>query len=92
MMHQEVYSERSYLRHARQIREAMLCVDAHCAYCREPVDLNNSSLDHKTPKSRGGTNSLSNLVLACRRCNRFKGSLTVAELQDKMRAGLMRVA
>jgi 5-methylcytosine-specific restriction endonuclease McrA len=92
MMHQGIFSERNYQRHARQIREAMSCVDPFCAYCREPVTLDNSSLDHKIPKSRGGANTLSNLVLACRRCNRWKGALTVEEMQDRLSRGLFRVA
>jgi len=32
-----------------------------------------------TPKSRGGTNRICNLVLACVECNREKGSLTAEE-------------
>lgn len=33
---------------------------------------NDVSLDHKTPKCRGGTNELDNLVAACRKCNSDK--------------------
>ena len=39
----------------------------------------NSSLDHVIPRSKGGTNRLSNLVLACCECNQAKGSLSVEE-------------
>ena len=33
-------------------------------------------LDHRTPKSLGGGNSIDNLVLSCRRCNRDKSATT----------------
>ena len=35
--------------------------------------------DHVIPKSRGGSNSLDNLVLACRLCNTEKGAKTADE-------------
>lgn len=48
-----------------------------CAYCgAEGVPL---QVEHIVPKSRGGTNRVSNLTLACRKCNERKGSLTAAE-------------
>lgn len=31
------------------------------------------SIDHKTPKSKGGSDDLSNLLLTCRKCNQRKG-------------------
>jgi len=32
-----------------------------------------TTVDHKLPLSRGGTNDLTNLVGACRRCNEARG-------------------
>ena len=53
-----------------------------CAYCdADNVDLN---LDHIIPKSRGGSSSLSNLVLSCYECNLIKGNLLPHEIHDKM--------
>lgn len=37
------------------------------------------TVDHVMPLSRGGSNELNNLVLACRSCNCRKGTLTVDE-------------
>lgn len=34
------------------------------------------TIDHLKPLSRGGTNELSNLVLACSKCNGTKGDMT----------------
>jgi 5-methylcytosine-specific restriction endonuclease McrA len=43
-----------------------------CAYCRaENIPL---EVEHIKPKSRGGSNRVSNLTLACRPCNQAKGN------------------
>ena len=48
-----------------------------CAYCgAENVPL---EVEHITPKSRGGSNRVSNLTLACVPCNQRKGNMTAAE-------------
>lgn len=38
-----------------------------------------ATIDHRLPKSRGGTNHLDNLVLACGPCNRAKQDRTLEE-------------
>ena len=48
-----------------------------CAYCGAtdiPLEI-----EHIVPKSRGGSNRVSNLTLACNACNTEKGSQTAAE-------------
>ena len=57
-------------------RLALLEEDPHC-HCE--VDNNNSSIDHKQPRSKGGDNSWENTVLACKHCNRLKDDLTYEE-------------
>ncbi len=48
-----------------------------CAYCgKTGVKL---EVEHLIPKSRGGTNRVDNLTLACRRCNLKKGDKTASE-------------
>lgn len=48
-----------------------------CAYCgRSGLPL---EIDHIVPRSRGGTDRVSNLTLACRECNQEKGNRTAAE-------------
>ena len=53
-----------------------------CIYCgADNVPLN---IDHVIPKSKGGSNRVSNLVLACVQCNQTKGSRSLEEfLKDK---------
>ena len=49
--------------------------DFKCVYCgRNPRDHETTlEIEHVHPKSKGGTDSLENLVTACRECNAGKG-------------------
>lgn len=62
----------------------------HCYYCG--ADLRapgvEATLDHRVPRSRGGTDVRSNLVPACRECNAAKGCLTVEEYRERVRERL----
>jgi len=49
----------------------------HCAYCqREGIPF---ELDHILPKSRGGSDRVSNLALSCHDCNQAKADRTARE-------------
>jgi 5-methylcytosine-specific restriction endonuclease McrA len=48
-----------------------------CAYCRGHETA--FELDHICPRSRGGSNRVSNLALACHACNTAKGDQTAQE-------------
>jgi hypothetical protein len=50
-----------------------------CLYCDNPVDLEDMAVDHGLPRSRGGSNDLSNLVCACHPCNTAKRTQTTEE-------------
>lgn len=54
-----------------------------CAYRGEagPVQV-----DHRTPLTRGGANSIDNIIPACRKCNTEKGQLTEAEFRARLAA------
>jgi len=58
-----------------------------CAYCHLPTtDL---EPDHVIPLSKGGSNSITNVVPACRSCNSDKRDLTLADWYvDRARRGL----
>lgn len=47
-----------------------------CFYCGSVERI---EIDHVMPLSRGGTHSIGNLVSACLKCNRSKGSKTITE-------------
>ena len=61
--------------------------DGRCAYCGNKGE----EIEHLTPRSRGGTNRISNLVLSCRACNETKGSQTLEEFLAKKPAVLRRI-
>ena len=45
-----------------------------CQYCGNVKDEGSLTLDHVTPRSKGGPKSWENIVTACRKCNQRKGS------------------
>lgn len=57
-------------------RERMLAIHPFCKYCGIGLDFQTSTIDHVIPFSKGGTWAKENLVLACEKCNREKGSNT----------------
>jgi len=63
---------------ARRItRRALFARDANtCQYCGSGARL---TLDHVTPRSRGGTSAWENVVTACAPCNLRKGSKSLRQ-------------
>ncbi|MFD6095378.1 RNA-guided endonuclease IscB [Nocardiopsis flavescens] len=64
--------------HGHEVREYLLAkFDRTCAYCGVTgVPLN---IDHVHPRSRGGSDRVANLVLACVSCNQAKADRPVEE-------------
>jgi 5-methylcytosine-specific restriction endonuclease McrA len=64
--------------HGYEVREYLLEKFNHtCAYCNKtdvPMEI-----EHINPRSRGGSNRISNLTLSCRPCNEKKGNQTASE-------------
>ena len=52
-----------------------------CEYCRSQLHFSADPyvIEHITPRSRGGSNRLNNLALACQGCNGFKYNKVAAE-------------
>lgn len=48
-----------------------------CLYCEKETDISERSIEHLTPIRHGGSNSFSNIRMACMRCNRTKADLPV---------------
>lgn len=59
---------------AEQKRKVVERAKRCCEYCRSQARfaIQSFSVEHIIPQSRGGTNSLDNLALACQGCNNFK--------------------
>jgi 5-methylcytosine-specific restriction endonuclease McrA len=56
--------------------------DAHaCVYCNRNAETSGAALhlDHLTPRSAGGEDVPTNLVLACRRCNSARQNMTLGQ-------------
>jgi len=73
-----------------ELRQYLLEKWGHkCAYCgAENVPL---EIEHLHPKSKGGTNSITNLVIACHKCNEKKGTQDVREFLKRKPEVLRRV-
>ena len=63
-----------------------------CAGCRIMFPFRNFTVDHKTPRAKGGTDHIDNLQLLCGACNSLKGTGTQDELVAKLKAEGIRAA
>jgi len=73
-------------REVRFSRRNILARDEHrCQYCGKRLPLAQLSLDHVTPKSRGGKSTWTNVVTACTPCNTRKGGRMPWEASMKLR-------
>lgn len=61
-------------------RMVLYARDRHlCAYCGDQFPWRELTIDHVHPKSRGGKNTWTNTVAACKPCNLRKGNRTPEE-------------
>ncbi|GET37304.1 RNA-guided endonuclease IscB [Microseira wollei] len=76
--------------HGYEVREYLLNKwERKCAYCNgENIPL---QIEHIQPKSKGGTNRISNLCLACDKCNQKKGAKNIEEFLAKKPDVLKRI-
>ncbi|MBL8748828.1 MAG: HNH endonuclease [Planctomycetes bacterium] len=61
-------------------RNLFLRDDFTCQYCGTHCNSDHLSVDHVLPRSRGGSTSWENCVLACVRCNAKKADRTLKEI------------
>lgn len=68
------------------LRRAVIDRDGYyCVYCDEDLHDKEIHLDHIIPEAKGGTTTLNNLQVTCRKCNTAKGTLTEEEFTQKLR-------
>lgn len=59
-----------------------------CVWCGREPWTRDRTLDHLLPRSRGGTRTPENMLLACRRCNRTRRSKApVGYARERLGAG-----
>lgn len=57
-----------------------------CQYCgKQPKDHSELTMDHIVPRSKGGTSTWENAVLACYECNKLKADRTPEQAGMKLR-------
>lgn len=57
-----------------KLRQLYNIYDGKCQYCLKEIPYSVATRDHVIPRSKGGDNSDSNIVLSCKKCNLRKGS------------------
>ena len=73
-------TERGYDRRWQRLREMVLKEEPLCRYCKaRGLIVASDTVDHMTPKARGGTDDRGNLCGACEHCNYSKGDKTAEE-------------
>lgn len=59
--------------------------DLHtCAYCGKEFSHHQLTNDHIVPRSKGGAHSWLNCVTACKRCNNYKDSFTLDQVDFEL--------
>ena len=66
-------------------KNILLRDDFSCQYCGKQLSPDHLTLDHIFPISKGGTDSWTNVVTACKKCNHHKGDKTLEEAGLKLR-------
>ena len=56
------------------LRQIYNLYEGVCQYCCKEIRFSLATKDHTMPKSKGGSNHDSNIVLACKKCNNKKAS------------------
>jgi hypothetical protein len=52
-----------------------------CYYCLIPLTLTEAHKEHMTPRTRGGADTIDNIVPTCEACNKRKGTMTEEEFR-----------
>ena len=71
-----------YIRRVALTKENVFIRDNYtCQYCGE----NAESIDHVTPKSKGGSHEWSNVVACCKKCNLIKADKFIKQTNLKLK-------
>ena len=65
-------------------RKRLRLIEKHgmqCFWCGTELTPETITIDHYIPLSRGGSNKIKNLRLACRKCNQLRGNALPGEVR-----------
>jgi 5-methylcytosine-specific restriction enzyme A len=81
----ESAAKRGYDRRWQRLRLMVLREEPLCYYCQLfGIIVATNSIDHKIPKSRGGTDERTNLCGCCKNCNDRKQDMTSDEFIQEL--------
>lgn len=81
----KVSRSRAATNSVRFSRKAVIIRDKkQCQYCGKKCTLDEITLDHVLPRSRGGKTCWTNIVVSCGKCNRKKDSKTPEEAKMRL--------
>jgi len=66
--------------------EAIRKCDGRCWFCGREA----KTIDHATPRAKGGRNSIDNLLPACVYCNNLKGDMNICQFRKYVKAVIVR--
>ena len=66
--------------------KAIQKLDGRCWFCGQEA----KTIDHATPRSLGGRNTIDNLIPACLLCNNTKGDMGVSQFRKYLKALMVR--
>lgn len=56
--------------------------NGHCAYCGTEITFRGMQIEHKIPLKLNGSDTLENMLPACRSCNHYKHTLDVEGFRE----------
>ena len=74
-----VKQEKEIIPTSAEIKEWLINQPQICYYCNMKLNMENYTIDHLQPTSRGGNCSFTNLRPCCKNCNRAKGAMSELE-------------
>lgn len=66
--------KRRKMKRTSSLRQIYNLYSGVCQYCEKDIKYSLATKDHVVPKSKGGKNHDSNIVLSCKKCNNKKAS------------------
>lgn len=67
---------------AKERKKVFDTYKGHCAYCGTKITFRSMQIDHKKPLMLNSSDTLENMLPACRSCNRYKHTLDVEGFRE----------